>query len=574
MPTPQIIINLSIIFLTAVVSGIIAKKLKQPSILGYLLGGLIVGNLTGIGTMSQNEISLFAQLGIALLMFLLGIEFSFKRFRRVGMIVVWGGTIQILLTILLGIFLFRLLGFDFYSALFLGAVFSLSSTAVVVKLLTEHGMIQTIAGEISVGWLILQDLAVLPIVILLPAIFSSYNQISPLASLITLGKGIAIGLVYITIILIFGKYVVKLIFNFVSKIASREILLLTAFSLCIILAGVTQAAGLTFALGAFLAGMLISQTDVLAAVFSEVRPLRDLFSTVFFVSLGFLINISFIYHSLPQILLLVLLVIILKFLIVFGLTFSFGYHSKIAFLTAVSLVQVGEFAFVLAQMGLSQQIVSQTLYSLILSVAIITMLFTPPIIKNASFLYNKLYPLGRKLSFLRAIFEKRKETKDEEIVPFTNHIILVGYGRVGSYVGRALEMEKIPFVVIDYNRFVVDELNLKGIVSIFGDPANLEVLTFAKAGSARVLVITAPDLPTQEAVIANAQTLNKKIHIYCRTHYEEDQMLLKSLGAEDVVQPEFEASLSLVHKLLNDLGISPKEIDRKTVRLKIEHGKG
>lgn len=570
METPSLIFNLAIIFLTALVFGTIAKRFKQPVILGYLIGGLVVGSITGLGRNSPTEIALFAELGVALLMFLLGIEFSFRRFKRVGPIVVWGATIQILATILLGTFIFRTVGLNFYSSLFLASVFSLSSTAVVVKLLSEQGAISTVYGEISVGWLLIQDLAVLPIVILLPAIINSSNQASSVESLMTLGGGIAKGFIYVVLIMFAGKYIVTLIFNFISK-TSRELLLLTAFSLCIILGGFTQMNGLSFALGAFLAGMLISNTAVMQAVFAEVRPLRDLFSTVFFVSLGFLINPAFILDSWSKILILVLLVLLLKFVIVFGLTFSFGYHSKIAFLTAVSLVQVGEFAFIIGQLGLSSHLISESLYSLILSVAIVTIVFTPPLIKNSSYLYNWLYPYARKFYFLRTIFEKKNRKWIEETAELTNHVILLGYGRVGSYIGRALMMEKIPFAVVDYNRFVIDELNQKGVKAIYADPANLEVLSFVGCRRAKAVVIAIPDRPTQEAAITNALTLNKHIRIYCRTHYEEDQSILKTLGVSEVIQPEFEASLTIINKLLEDLGISEKEIDKKVIRLKIEH---
>lgn len=570
MPTSSVIFELAVILFTAVISGTIAKRLKQPVILGYLIGGVIVGTLTGIGSSAKSEIAVFAELGIALLMFLLGIEFSFRRFRRVGSLVVWGATIQILLTMLLSTFVFRYLGLDFYSSLFLGTVFSLSSTAVVVKILSEQGLISTLHGQISVGWLLVQDLAVLPIVILLPAIVASNREVTTSGSLLTLAVAIAKGIGYVTIILFAGKYIISYIFNYISK-NSRELLLLCAFALCILLSGFTQQAGLSFALGAFLAGILVSNTKFMQAVFSEARPLRDLFSTVFFVSLGFLINPSYILGSWQTVIILVVIILILKFLIVFGLTFTFGYHSKIAFITAVSLVSVGEFAFVLGQLGVSQHLITESVYSLILSVAIITILLTPPLIKNSSKLYNFLYPYARKLYFLRSFFERKKGQFFDYEEKLTNHIILLGYGRVGKYIGRALEMESIPFVVIDYNMFVVDKLLDKGANAIYGDPSNLDLLKMVGGRNARAVIIAIPDLETQEAAITNALTLNKNIKIYARTHYEEDQATLKSLGATYIIQPEFEASLALIHKLFDDLGISEKEEKAKTIRLKIEH---
>ncbi|MCL5970135.1 MAG: cation:proton antiporter [Patescibacteria group bacterium] len=568
----QVIINLITILTTAVISGIIAKKLKQPLILGYLIGGMIIGMFTGIGRTSKEEISLFAEIGIALLMFLLGIEFSFRRFKRVGTIVIWGATLQILATILLGTFIFRIIGLDFFSSLFLGTVFSLSSTAIVVKILGEQGMIASLFGEISIGWLLLQDLAVLPIVILLPVINASSQEPTILGSLYVLSYGVVKGALFISLILLIGKYAVTFIFDKYAKLMSRELLLLASFTLCIILAGITQSAGFSFALGAFLAGVLVSRTSVLQAVFSEIRPIRDLFSTIFFVSLGFLINPLFIKDSFATILVLVVLVIFIKFMLVFGITFLFGYHSRIAFLTAVTLISVGEFAFVLAQLGLSEQMISEYLYSLILSVAIITFIFTPPIIKYGSYLYRKIYPFTKKFHFLRNFFEKKPRPVLTEDLVYRDHVIIFGYGRVGSYIGRALQLENIPFVVVDYNHFVVEKLKEQGMNAIFGDPSNFDLLKFLSLPFAKAAVIAVPDFVTQETIITNVLTVNKTIKIYCRTHYEEDQALIKAMGAYFVVHPEFEASLSIINKLLLDFRIEKEEIQKKVVRLKIEHG--
>ncbi len=550
----------------------IASKLKQPLILGYLIGGILVGSVTSLRTVFASELLLFAEIGIALLMFLLGIEFSFRRFQNIGKVVVVGAILQILLVVFLGAVILSKLGLGMPESVFLAAVFSLSSTAVVIKLLTEKGLISTIPGEISVGWLLMQDLAVLPMVILLPALGFSTGELSVLDQLIIFGQKVTFGIIFTIGIFIVGKIIVDFIFNKLLKSSSRELLLLSAFTVCIILSGFSKTLGFSFALGAFLAGMLVAQTSSMQAVFSEVRPLRDLFATIFFVSLGLLFNPFFILQNWLQILFIVILIVILKFLIVFALTLSFGYHSKIAFLTGVFLIQVGEFAFILGQMGYTQKLINQTTYSLILSVAIITLLLTPFSINNSAKLYRFLLRVSDRFLLLKLILTNQPAFHNE-ISTMHDHVILLGYGRVGRYIGRALKSQNIPHVVIDYNRFVTDKLTEGGINAVYADPTNYDVLALVNCRKARAMVVTIPDFNEQEIAIGHAVSLNKKIKIYCRSHNWEDKPVLKKLaGNIELVQPEFEASLVMVKKIFTDMGFEKEDIEGKIVRLKMEHG--
>ncbi len=561
---------LFLILLAGFLGGFIARKLRQPLLLGYILAGVIIGALA-LPILDQGAVKTLAEIGVALLMFALGIEFSLVRLKRVKEIAVWGGLIQILLTILLGLLIFPRFGFDFYSSLFMASAFSLSSTAVVTKLLSEKGELDSLPGEIMVGWLLIQDLAVLPMLAILPKVAiletSQFWQI-------LLSVGEAAGLLFLVILL--GRSLITKLIDRIAAINSRELLLLSVVALCLAAAFGTYWLGLSFALGAFLAGLIVSESSQNHAIFSEIRPLRDVFVIVFFVSLGMMITPNFILAKLSIILGLLILVLLVKFIVVIGLVLYLGYHTKTAFLVAIGLVQVGEFSFVLARLGINQGLITEEIYSYILAVAMLSILLTPFLFSLAPKVYlwirkmaGKRFPKLYSLVFAR--FEHRQA---QEELPLENHVIICGYGRVGGWLGRALEMAEVPFVVVDYNFKVVADLKEKGIPVIYGDPGDIDVLNVAQVKKAKTIVIAIPDRHTQELVIGNCQTLNPNLSIISRIHHKEDQARLKALGVKTIIQPEFEASLSMIHRILQTYGLEKEEVSKKIKRIKIEHGMG
>ncbi|PJE67502.1 hypothetical protein COU95_02080 [Candidatus Shapirobacteria bacterium CG10_big_fil_rev_8_21_14_0_10_40_9] len=571
MPDLTLVFDLLIILVLAFIGGFLAKKFRQPLILGYILAGVTIGSLAVSAIAGRGQLESLAEIGVALLLFSLGIEFSFARLSRVREVAFWGGLIQILSCIFLGILIFPRFGFDFYSSLFLASCFSLSSTAVVTKILLEKGELDSLPGEIMVGWLLIQDLAVLPMLLILP-------RIAVLESLPLWQIPLILGKVGVLLLLVFilGRVVVPKILDRVAAVNSREILLLAVVALCFLAASGTYALGLSFALGAFLAGLIVSESSQNHAIFSEIRPLRDIFSIVFFVSLGMMLTPGFLLSHLGQILGLAFVVIIIKLIVVLALVLYLGYHSKTAFLVGVGLVQVGEFSFVLARTGISQNLITADVYSYILSVALLTIVLTPFFFNLAPKVYTKVrkttstrFPKIYSLVFAR--FDRRQALEE---LPLENHVVICGFGRVGSWLGRACQISEIPFIVVDFNQKVVSELKEKGISVVYGDPADLEVLDFAQVDKAKAIVIAIPDRHTQELVIGNALTLNSKINIICRSHFEEDQARLKALGVQTVIMPEFEASLSMIHRILQAFGEEKEEVAGKIKRIKIEHGMG
>jgi len=570
----SLITTLFLVFLSAIVGGIIAKRLRQPTLLGYIASGVLFGNLLA-KTVDQSFLQTIADVGVTLLLFTLGLEFSLQRLKKVMGTVVWAGVAQILLVILVFFFVFSFLGFGFLPAVYIAVAASLSSTAIIVKVLSERGELETVPGEIATGWSVVQDLAVIPIMIVLPTLVAvgSSGSISvgsvALAVLVSLFKsGVTLAVVFYL-----GRKGIPRLLNIISAVQSREIFLLFTIGIVFLAALVTYAIGLSAAIGAFIAGLLISETSQNHAIFAEVRPLRDLFVVVFFVSLGMVLPIKDVWGMLPMLLGITALILFVKWFIVFGLTRYLGNHRKTAFIVALSLMQMSEFGFIIAKEGLDVGVLNSQRYIFMVALTFCTMFVGTTLLSSSHSLYYWFYRTLGKL--MPRIFSNKQELNpNSEELPIKNHIVICGYGRVGKYIGRALDMTGIPYLVVDYNQTTVADLRSRGVQVVYGDPADKDVLDYAQVDFARAVIIAIPDRHTQEMIISNAQTLNRHIRIICRTHHEEDQAHLKSLGVTTIVQPEFEAALSVINKLLPDFGISEADIAGKITRLKIEHGLG
>lgn len=572
------LINTFLMLLAAAIGGgIVAMRLRLPSLVGYIAGGILVGNVFS-GYIDRHMVDMIAEAGVTLLLFTLGIEFSFHKLARILHSISWPAMAQILLSTI-GVFaLLVLFGVAFVPALYLAAATALSSTAVVVKLLSERGELDTVPGETATGWLVMQDLAVIPILILLSAVTHASaidgNIVSVLSTVFfaMLKAGVCIAVVWYL-----GSKGVPKLLSIVAALKHRELFLLTTIGIVFLVGLGTQLVGLSVALGAFLAGLLIAETSQNHAVFAEIRPLRDLFAVVFFVSLGMALPAGVLVSYFPIIAGLSLAVILFKGSIIYGLLRFLGYHRKTAFMVGVFLTQVSEFGFIIARTGLANGALSESYASVLIAVTFITILVSGPLIARGDRVY---YRMRRFLMRLPAIAKEKKSagqtTEDDKDtgLPIHDHVVICGYGRVGKYIGRALAMSGIPFLVVDYNQHTLSEIRGSGIQTVYGDPADKDVLDFAQVDHARAVVIAIPDRHTQEMVIENVLSLNRNVKIICRTHHEADQAVLKSLGVHLIVQPEFEAAITVVSKLFANFGISREESDGKIHRLKIEHGLG
>lgn len=571
----SLITTFLLLLAAAIGGGAVALRLRLPMIIGYIAGGIAVGSFAHT-FIDSHLVSLISESGITLLLFALGIEFSFHKLRSVLSVIAWPAVAQILLTFIAVFSLLTILAIPYLPGLYLAAAAALSSTAIVVKMLSERGELDTAPGELTTGWLVVQDLAVIPILILLTAVSGSAESAQGLTAMFSaLGLAMLKAVVSLGLVLTVGRFGIPKLLSAVAAIKSRELLLLTTIGIVFFVGMVMYIAGLSVALGAFLAGLLVAETSQNHAVFAEIRPLRDLFVVVFFVSIGMslpLVSVMAVWHI---VLLVSAAVIVVKGGIIYTLLRFMRYHRKTAFMVGLHLTQVSEFGFVLAGAGLATGAMSTAHAAVLISVTFATIIISAPFISRSQQAYSWFNRFMKPVPKLFSESGQHAKTGDvQEGYPIQNHVVICGYGRVGKYIGRALLMANIPFLVVDYNQSVLTTLRQSGTRTVYGDPAEKDVLDYAQVYLARAVVVAIPDRHTQEMVIGNVLSLNRKVRIICRTHHEEDQRHLKSLGVHTVIQPEFEAAVTIVGKLLAAFGVPAYERSGKISRLKIEHGIG
>jgi CPA2 family monovalent cation:H+ antiporter-2 len=546
------VVTIAILLAAALVGGMIAHRLRQPIILGYLLIGVAVGPhaLGLIGDLELVEAA--ATIGVALLMFTLGLEISIAQLREVGKIGIWGGITQIAATLALGLiagyFLFR---WPLPQAGLFGLIISLSSTAVCLKILMERGELASVHGRIMIAILILQDIGVVVMMVVIP-LMGGMTENLPL----TLGIAVGKALLFIGLAIILGRWVLPWLLGRVGGVRARELFLLTVLVLCLGAAVGTQTLGLSIVFGSFLIGLVLRETRFVHQALAEITPLRDIFATLFFVSLGMLLDPLFLINNWQSVALLVVVIIVLKLLVVFGIVRLFGYSSRIAILTGAGLFQIGEFSFILAQGGVNMGIISDQFYSLILASAIITMLLTPISISLVSRLYPKLVLL---VSGRRMATQEVPSSPTSALTEELNRVVIAGYGRVGQNIAQGLQDVGIPYLVIDLDPERVSEAKGSGRPRIYGDATNTNVLSKADLGRAKALVVTYPDPMAVVTTIKAALSINPRLKVLARVHRAREADELKGLGVTEMVSPEYEASFRFIERLLNVMGLKKDE---------------
>lgn len=540
--------------IAAAFGGIIAKKLRIQPIIGYIFSGIILGAFLP----STTDISQLAELGIVFLLFSLGLEFPVKKISKMLKPVLLGVFLQTVLISFFSYFFFLKLGFDRVPSLIFAFGIASSSTAIIVKILSDKGETDTLYGVSMTGWLLIQDLMVIPAVVLI----SSQSLV---------GSLIKATYVILTTI-VFGRLIIPYLIHKVASLNSRELLLLSSLGLAIGIAYLTYLLGISPSLGAFLAGLVLAEAAENRAVFAEVRPFRDIFVAIFFVTLGFMVKPSTVFTNFFLIVGIAVYIVLVKSIIDFAAAVIAEYKGKTAIAIGLGMSQAGEFSFVVFSLAASVKLLESSQTSVVIASALITLLATP-------FLFRSIIPVWKKLKDITQKFPKihkyfiGSEGYVSERIEFSNHIIICGYGRVGAWVGRALEELGTPFVIVDYNRDVVSELKKKGLPVIFGDPAEIEVLEAAGIGNAKAVVLAIPDRISQEILIGHVQTLTPKVMIISRVHLDSDLERLRALKIDKIVQPEFEAAMAITKTILVSMGKSREEIDERIKKLRISHGK-
>jgi len=546
--------DLILLFVTAFFSGLLMQRLGQPLILGYILTGIAFGPYTGgFALTSVHEIELLAEIGVALLLFALGLEFSLKDLKPVKKIALIGTPIQIILTIGMGYSIGQLMGWDAKSSLWLGALVSLSSTMVLLKTLMNQGWLGTLSSKVMVGMLIVQDLAVVPLIVLLPML----ND--PSLGWISLELAILKTVVFLAGMILFGTRLLPLIMRYIAHLGSRELFLLAITAIGLGVGYLTYLVGLSFAFGAFVAGMVLSESDYGHQALSDIIPVRDLFGLLFFASVGMLLNPGFLLDHWKQVLMLVLIVSLGKGIIFALLARIFKYGNVVPLAVGLGLFQVGEFSFVLAQVGVSTNSISHEVYSLVLTTAIITMFLTPIISGQTA----HLYALSK-----RWFQHEPLDTINYPKSGLRNHVIIVGGGRVGFRIAQVLKRLSVPMLIIELDQLRVERAKHADIPVVFGDAGHEVVLEAAEAASARLLIITTPEIVITQTIVERARKVNSEIQVVARAPGVEFLEEFKKLNISEVVIPEFEAGLEMARKALMHLHIPAAKIQHYTESLR------
>jgi CPA2 family monovalent cation:H+ antiporter-2 len=560
MPQLDPVSSIVLLLAAALVGGMIAHRLRQPVILGYLVVGVAVGP-HALGLVSDLAlIEAVATIGVALLMFTLGLEISIGQLRQVGKVGLWGGIAQILVTFALGLVVgITLLHWSLAQAALLGLVISLSSTMVCLKILMERGELDSVHGRIMIAILILQDISVVLMVVVMPLLGGTLENL-PLALAIAVGKAALL----VGIAIISGLWVLPWLMGRIAGVRSRELFLLIVLVLCLGAAAGTYIFGLSVVFGAFAIGLVLRETRFAHQALAEITPLRDIFATLFFISLGMLISPRFILENWASVAGLVALIIVIKFLVVFGIIRFFGFSGRIALLAGAGLFQIGEFSFILAQGGMNTGLISGQLYSLILASAIITMILTPLSLSLTSWLYPKLarVPAGLKVEEEASALPVPASSEAEKPV------VIAGYGRVGQNITQGLQDAEIPYTIIEIDPEIISRLRYEGIACIYGDASNTHVLERLNLKKVKALVITFPDPLAVMTTAQAALRINPKLKIVARVHRAIDAKLLRKLGVRELISPEYEASLEFLQRVLSVSGWRKADIRRTLVKLR------
>jgi CPA2 family monovalent cation:H+ antiporter-2 len=545
--------DMGIALAAALVGGIIARRLRLPIIVGYLMAGVAIGPHGLHVVRDAEDIETLATIGVVLLLFTLGIEFSLRGLRQVGRVAILGGGLQIVATVGLGILVGWLFKWPLMQSVLFGYLIAQSSTIVILKTLMGRGELGTTHARVMLSMSLVQDLSTVPIMVLLPSLAegTSFNW--------EWGWVVLRAVAFLAAIAVLGFWLVPW---FMRKVAvgrsyDREIFLLTVVCLCFGAGFGAYYVGISIAVGAFLAGLLVRESEYGFQAAADIRPLRDIFATLFFVSLGMLANLSFVSENAREVGIVIVVLALGKFAISAFAPWLFGYSIKTSLLTGSGLFQVGEFSFIVAALAVGMGVLSDEVYSMTLIASVVTMMLCPFAVNLNSSAYHWL--IQRKQ--LARLFTARLDPgAPRERKPLSNHVVICGYGRVARNLVRVLERRNLTCLLIDIDPGRLDPLRERGVPCIYGDAASPEILAQAQLDRARVMVITFPDPIAARLAVENARRINPRLDIVARVHSGEDVELLREKGVAEVVRPELEAGLEIIRHTLHRFGLTTQEI--------------
>jgi len=538
--------SLVIILAVSALVVFILGRLRISSVVGFLTAGIILGP-HGLQLIREvADVELFAEIGIILLLFTIGLEFSLKNLLTLRRAIFGGGFSQVLMTAMaVALLSYLFLHHRMNVAIFDGFLVSLSSTAIVMKILHDRGEIYTPHSRMSLGMLIFQDLCVVPLMLLVPILSGNGGGITAIAYLI-FKSSIVIG-----VVLFAANWGVPHILHQVVSTRSRDLFVITILLLCLSTALLTSLLGLSLALGAFLAGIVISESEYASQAISDMLPFKESFTGLFFISIGMLLDISFLQRNLLTVVIMVLVILIIKIVTVTLSASVLGQSLRGSIQTGFYLSQIGEFSFILAVAGKANGLITEETYQIFLSSAILTMIATPFMISASPTLASGIIslPISRRLDRMRRGIEKDVHIRR------TAHVLIVGFGMNGRNLARVLRDSEIPYVILELNNSTVRKMKKKGEPIYYGDGTSREVLHKLGVDAAKILVIAISDAPSTRRIVRIARKENPDLHIIVRTRYVAEVDHLIDMGANEVIPEEFETSIEIFSRVLDHYNI-------------------
>lgn len=543
--------DLVMLFGLALVTVVLFRQFKLPSIIGFLCTGIVAGPYALGLIKDTHQVEQMAEIGVVLLLFTIGIEFSLKELLRIKHLVLWGGGLQVGVTIGLVALLWIALGFSWQQSVFFGFLISLSSTAILMKLLMDAGEMDSPHGKTCLGILIFQDLCVVPLMLFTPFLGGAGDGLTGIV--IVSAKA----LVVVVVSHFSARFAVPWIFNQVVRTRSRELFILTIIFVGFGTAFLTAQVGLSLALGAFIAGLAISESEYSHQVMGDIIPFRDAFISLFFISVGMLLDPAAVLRNPLTVLVIIVAIVLIKAVVATAAALVLKFPAKPALISGLLLAQVGEFAFVLSHAGQKYGLLNTGQYQLFLAASVATMALTPFSLRFAEPLANRL------VGWLPALLKQGGNVTgvSHDRFPMDDHVVIVGFGVNGKNLARVLNGNGIRYIAIETNHHTVKAERKKGTRIIFGDASRPEILSHAMIEKARIVVIAISDATATRRVAAMARQMRPSIHLIVRTRYVAEMEPLFQLGVNDVVPEEFETSVEIFSRVLRTYMIPHDQID-------------
>lgn len=559
-----LLVNITVALVAAFVGGLLARRLKLPSIVGYMLAGVAIGPFTPGFVGDLFTIQQLAELGVIFLLFDVGLHFSLRHLWAVRDTVISGALIQTVLITGLGLLLAHLWGWSLAAGILLGLALSIASTVVMTRNLMDQGLLNTSHGQVAIGWLVVEDLVAVLILVLLPAL--STNTQEPLWQ--TAGLALLKTATFAVLMLVAGMRIIPWFLLRIAHLRSRELFIVAIVVITLGTAiGASSVFGVSLALGAFLAGLVVSESALSHQVGAEMVPFRETFAVLFFVSVGMLVNPSYLLSHAGEILLLVIVIVLGKF----GLTvlqgMLFPRPARTALILAAGRSQIGEFSFILGTAGIALGLFKEEQYALLLAGALLSITLNPFLFRALPWIEASV----RKVPAFWSLLDRHGPVQPPIAESMRDHVVVIGCGRIGQHLVNVLGHLGILRLVVEQDIGRVTELERQGVPTLYGDAANSDILSRVHLKGARAVVVTLPDEAAVCIVVATAQTENPHVPIIVRAATQEGVHRLFTLGAQHVIYPELEGGLEMTRETLDRLGYLESDIQKYADAIRGSH---